>query len=225
MVDIFDKNAALALDEAAPMKSFTVRSNHRFGLSDSTKDLMKKRDKTRKEIGNATSQERTILMKQYKSLRNRVTGQLRKEQVEYNSKRIEEANSEKELWRVANEAINPKKETKWNIKAKDDTNISDELQVAELFNEFFVEKVENLKAGINPNLIEDPLTRLKEKMEKISHKASLDFKEVSEKKMVEHLQKLKKKKSSGMDGLSQENLLLGSSKLLCPLTKIINQSI
>ena len=181
MVDIFDKNVALALDEAAPMKSFTVRSNHRFGLSDSTKDLMKKRDKTRKEIGNATSQERTILMKQYKSLRNRVTGQLRKEQVEYNSKRIEEANSEKELWRVANEAINPKKETKWNIKAKDDTNISDELQVAELFNEFFVEKVENLKAGINPNLIEDPLTRLKEKMEKISHKASLDFKEVSEK--------------------------------------------
>ena len=43
--------------------------------------------------------------------------------------------------------------------------------------------------------------------------------------MVEHLKKLKKKKSAGLDGLSQENLLLGSSKLLCPLTKIINQSI
>ena len=118
MVDIFDTNVALALDEVAPVKKFTVRSNHRFGLSDSTKDLMKKRDKTRNEIGKASAQERTVLMKQYKSLRNRVTSQLRKEQVEYNSKRIEEANSDRELWRVANEAINPKKETQWNLKRK-----------------------------------------------------------------------------------------------------------
>ena len=225
MVDIFDTNVALALDEVAPVKKFTVRSNHRFGLSDSTKDLMKKRDKTRNEIRKASAQERTVLMKQYKSLRNRVTSQLRKEQVEYNSKRIEEANSDRELWRVANEAINPKKETQWNLKMKDDTYVTDEYQVAGLFNEFFVEKVEHLKASINPNLVEDPLTRLKEKMKKNGHKASLDFREVSEKKMVEHLKKLKKKKSSGLDGLSQENLLLGANKLVCPLTKIINQSI
>ena len=133
---------------------------------------MKKRDKTRNEIGKASQQEKTILIKQYKSLRNRVTNQLRKEQVEYNSKRIEEANLDREQWRVVNEAINPKKETKWNIKTKDDTNVSDEFQVAELFNEFFVEKVENLKASINPNLVEDPLTRLKEKIKKNNHKAT-----------------------------------------------------
>ena len=45
------------------------------------------------------------------------------------------------------------------------------------------------------------------------------------KKMTQHLKKLNKKKSSGLDGLSQENLILGSSNLLGPLTTIVNQSI
>ena len=40
-----------------------------------------------------------------------------------------------------------------------------------------------------------------------------------------HRKKLKKKKSSGLDGLSQEHLLLGIPNLLAPLTVIINQSI
>ena len=43
--------------------------------------------------------------------------------------------------------------------------------------------------------------------------------------MTEYLKKLNKKKSSGLDGLSQENLLLGASTLLGPLTAIVNQSI
>ena len=37
--------------------------------------------------------------------------------------------------------------------------------------------------------------------------------------------KLKKKKSAGKDGLSQENLINGASSLIAPLTTIINQSI
>ena len=39
------------------------------------------------------------------------------------------------------------------------------------------------------------------------------------------MKNLNKKKSSGLDGLSQENLILGASNLLTPLTKIINRSI
>ena len=54
---------------------------------------------------------------------------------------------------------------------------------------------------------------------------TLDFKPVTKKKLAEHLKKLNKKKSSGLDGLSQENLLLGTTSLLGPLTSIVNQSI
>ena len=36
---------------------------------------------------------------------------------------------------------------------------------------------------------------------------------------------MKKKKSAGMDGLSQENLINGAKVLVTPLTEIVNKSI
>ena len=51
------------------------------------------------------------------------------------------------------------------------------------------------------------------------------FKEISENQFLKHLKKLKKKKSSGLDGLSQEHLIMGAKNLSAPLTTIINRSI
>ena len=39
------------------------------------------------------------------------------------------------------------------------------------------------------------------------------------------LNKLNKKKSAGVDGLSQEQLIMGANSISIPLTKIINTSI
>ena len=53
----------------------------------------------------------------------------------------------------------------------------------------------------------------------------LEFKKVTQKQLSKHVKKLNKKKSSGLDGLSQENLILGAKHLIAPLTAIVNQSI
>ena len=95
--------------------------------------------------------------------------------------------------------------------------------MAEAFNEYFVDKVEQLKNGIDKTLVEDPLVRLKERMK--NNKTELEFKTITQKQLVKHLKKLNRKKSSGLDGVSQENLLLGAHNLVAPLTSIINQSI
>ena len=50
MVDIFTENINLALDEVTPFKTFTVKSNYKFGLSNETKILMKRGDATRDKI-------------------------------------------------------------------------------------------------------------------------------------------------------------------------------
>jgi hypothetical protein len=42
MVTEFQENVMAALDQIAPIKMFKVRSKHKFGLSESTKELMKK---------------------------------------------------------------------------------------------------------------------------------------------------------------------------------------
>ena len=223
MVTIFNAKIKSALDRVAPTKTFKIRSQHRFGLSDDTKELMKRRDRTRKQINKSTNKERATLLQQYKTLRNQVTSKIRKENVDYNSKRINEAKNERELWNIANEVLNPRKESNWNVLDKNGMETTEEEKVADVFNDYFIDKVEQLKAGIDTNLVEDPMARLKEKMK--NNKNTLEFKTVTGKQLSKHLKKLNPKKSSGVDGLSQENLLLGKSQLLSPLLAIVNQSI
>ena len=72
-------------------------------------------------------------------------------------------------------------------------------------------------------MVSNPLVKLQEKMK--NNKCSLEFKKVTQKQLRQHVKKLKKKKSSGLDGLSQENLILGIKHLVAPITSIINQSL
>jgi exonuclease III len=223
MVKVFDRNIQAALDQVAPVRTFKIRSNHRFGLSDGVKELMKRREKARAEIRSASTKEKGILLQQYKTLRNQVTSKIRKENTDYNNNRIEEATNEKELWSIANDVLNPRKDTEWNVVDRDGENVKDESKVAEIFNEFFINKVEQLKKGIDPTIVEDPMVRLRGKMK--NNKTKLEFNTITEKQLTKHLKNLNKKKSSGLDGLSQENLILGATNLIAPLTKIVNQSI
>jgi len=223
MVTLFDNNVKRALDLAAPVKTFKIRSNHRFGITEGTKGLMKKRDNVRNKIKKAKGQEKKNLLQQYKILRNKVTSEIRKENINYNNNRIKEANNESELWRVANEVLNPKKENDLKIINTEGKILAEEKEVAEAFNEYFIEKIQLLKENIDRTKVEDPLARLREKMKNNTQK--LEFKPVSRKQLGGHMKKLKKKKSSGLDGLSQDHLILGESVLMLPLLVIINQSI
>ena len=65
MVKIFSEYINEALDEVAPIKTFTIRSSYKFGISEKTKKLMKDRDSTRKQISQAKAQEKVILHKKY----------------------------------------------------------------------------------------------------------------------------------------------------------------
>ena len=56
-------------------------------------------------------------------------------------------------------SIIKKKESEWNIINTDGTTVNDEEEVAELFNDFFIEKVEQLKKNIDKDLVEYPLCR------------------------------------------------------------------
>ena len=112
MVSEFQEAVNLALDQIAPVKTFTVRSNHRFGLSEDTKELMRKRDSTRNAIKSADGGEKVVLLQKYRTLRNKVTAQIRRENIDFNNKRIEAADNEGELWKVTNEVLNPRKEKK-----------------------------------------------------------------------------------------------------------------
>ena len=105
MVEIFTNNINESLDEVAPLKSFIVKSNYRFGISPETKNLMKSRDETRAKIKQASSNEKITLLSKYKKLRNLITCRIRKETIEHNEQRVKNANSDGEIWKVVSEVV------------------------------------------------------------------------------------------------------------------------
>ena len=81
-----------------------------------------------------------MLNQKYRVLRNKVTSQIRKDNLDFNNNKIKEAKSEGELWRIANDVIKPNKQS--TIKLRVNGNlIEEEQEVAEAFNDYFIEKV------------------------------------------------------------------------------------
>ena len=60
---------------------------------------MNARDKARSELKNSTG-EKWILLAKYRKLRNKASGLIRRDNLNANGKRIEEASDENEVWRL-----------------------------------------------------------------------------------------------------------------------------
>ena len=115
-VEIFTDLINVSLDKVAPFGTFTIRSNYKFGLSDETKGLMQKREAARSRIKTNTGNQKIMWNEKYKKLRNKVTQQIRKDTINFNNNRIDNAKDENETWKVASEIINPVKENNWSMK-------------------------------------------------------------------------------------------------------------
>ena len=181
---------------------------------------MNERDRARTALKKTTG-DKWIALQKYRSLRNRVTSQIRKDVITENGKKIDSANDESEYWHVVNGIINPKTEPSWKLN-EDGNDVTDEKDIAESFNNFFVSKTDGIKAKIDNTIKDDPLIRLKKKVENKNLKFLL--KTVSVKTVTKIMKKMKKKKSAGTDGVTQECLLMGVDVVAEPLTHIINTS-
>ena len=78
-----------------------------------------------------------------------------------NGDRIEKAEKESEMWRIVNEIVKPKSDDRISINTQDGL-ISEEADVADSFNKFFVDKIEKLKESIDPAVTRDPLMKIRE---------------------------------------------------------------
>jgi len=228
LTDVNEKTAELtnqinlALDECAPYKRFKLRKNFRPGLSEKAKQMICERNRIRKEIATAKSSERSALKTKYKQIRNRTITQIRNDTIKRNGERIAGAKNEGETWKVVNEIIKPRSDNTITINGPEG-EISDEQDVADTFNTFFIKKVADLKDKIDPNLRRDPLEKIRRKTKDMN--LSLKIKAVTQRKVEKLMKKMKKKKSKGNDGIPQDCLLLGQEVLTGPLTEIINASI
>ena len=228
LTDVNEKTAELtnqinlALDDCAPYKRFKLRKHFRPGLSEKAKQMICERNRIRKEIATAKSSERPALKTKYKQIRNRTITQIRNDTINRNGERIAGAKNEGETWKVVNEIIKPRLDNKITINGPEG-EISEEQEVADTFNTFFIKKVADLKDKIDHNLLRDPLEKIRQKTKDMN--LSLKIKTVTHRKVEKVMKEMKKKKSKGNDGIPQDCLLLGQEILAGPLTEIINASI
>ena len=173
-------------------------------------------------MSKANKEDKPALKAKYRQLRNRAINQLRNDTLQQNSDRIDKADNEGETWKVVNEIIKPRTPNNITIRTPKG-DVTEEKEVAAIFNSFFVKKINSLKSNIDPSHIKDPLERISAKVKDKNLKFSL--KTVTVKAVEKIMKQMKKKKSKGKDGISQECLLLGQEALVAPLTAIINHSI
>ena len=67
------------------------------------------------------------------------------------------------IWKIVNEVIKPKKDKEWTIFKEDGSSTSDHQEIADIFNSFFIKKVEDLKANIDKDYVMDPIEKLSSK--------------------------------------------------------------
>ena len=211
-----------ALNICAPIKTFKVRENHKFGISEKTKALIKERDIARQHIKDKSPTERAVQHQKYKLLRNKVNSMVKNDTIQYNNERVEKAGDENEIWKIVKEITSPKNDKQW-ILIEEGKKIEDEKEVSEIFNEFFINKIRDIKNNIDQSKVEDPIKKLEDKLR--NKKLQFSLKPVTQIKIEKVLNGLKTKKSAGADNLTQEQMKLGSKAIVSPLTKIINQSI
>ena len=218
----FTKQINLALDECAPFKNYKVKEKFKPGLSHSAKQLIMERDGTRKKISEASDLEKPLLKAKYKQLRNKTISQIRRDTILYNGNKIAGAKNEGEVWRVVNDIVKPKSSVEIIITGPDG-EVCDEQVVADIFNTYFVKKIEDLKEKIDPNQKKDPLEKVKLRVRNKNLNFSLQ--NVTTETVIKLMKKMAKKKSKGNDGIPQDCLLLGIEVVTDPLTKVVNASI
>ena len=116
--------------------------------------------------------EKIVQQAVYKKLRNRVVSELKKDNLNFNNERVNKAANENEIWKVVKDITNQGDTSSIKL-MEEGVLIEDEVEVANILNDFFVEKIHNLQENIDKNMVENPFTKLEEKMKPKNLKFSL----------------------------------------------------
>ena len=127
-------------------------------MSDSTKSEINKRNELKLQSANSNDPE---ILRQYKTLRNRIKSKLKTEKMEYfKDKLIDKDVITKEVWKVSDEILGQSKDLSPKQLSHNGDLISSPKVMARIFNEIFVNKVKKIKNEIPNYIIKDPLVRL-----------------------------------------------------------------
>jgi retron-type reverse transcriptase len=207
------------LDSHAPYKLVTMKSAFKKGLSQETKKLMKERNKVHRKMSKLSGDQKFQVHLQYRKLRNKCVSLQKKDTIQNNVDEFSGLNNPKDIWKATKSITSPRTQTELKLKVGSEL-IKEESAVAEVISDFFITKVEGLRNSINASNLPDPLSKAKD-----NNHTQFFLKTVSEQQVLNAINKLKNKSSSGLDQITSHVLKAGGEVLAVPLCYIINTSI
>ena len=204
------------LNYHAPMKNKLVsRQKLKSNLTDATLKLMKSRNKARNLWVTASPQERKLRHEAFKRLRNKVNSAIKRDRIEKAEHDLQQGMN---AFEVADKILGKCKERQKISLLEEDTAITDDKHIASVFNEFFIEKIRKLKQKIDPNLVQDPLLKMRRLC------SSFSFNLVSIEHVERIIRSMKTSPSCGIDGISSKVLKIVTKEVAPALSQLVNSS-
>ena len=205
----------VAANVTCPYVNYTVRKNHTKWLSPQLKELMNQRDfayKRYKAVGDA------FTFSEYRRLRNKVIHEIKKEKRDFYKNATNNLQNPEDVWAKLDELAGRNTTFSEPITIEKDGILHDDpAEIAQLFNDFYQEKVrliiENLPAASEPKVQGPP------------EGTQFHFHKVSVKQIRKYISSLSSSKATGHDGISNFLVKAASPAIAPVLCRIVNNCI
>ena len=228
--EIFTRKLRYVLDIHAPWVKFQKRKFFIPWLTKETKQLIVERDKLKevaknlalRDTGENVSEEQKKAWNRFKILRNRVTKNKRKDEINYKSQKISEvSNTPEKVWKTAKAFMGWKSTGTPNQLEVDGKLEGKASNIAKIMNNYFIDKVVTIRNQLKR--VPANLSECWKIMEGKQCKLGLNY--VSVESVKKLLKNLKNSKSTGVDGLDSYSVKLGADIIARPLHHIITLSL
>ena len=219
-VQMLSEEISNILDVMAPIRVFQIRTNYAPWLSCTTKELMKKRDFAQKKAGETNSIDD---WNEFKGLRNRINNILKTEKRTWQTEKLKEASGDiNKTWSKVKSWLGWSSGGPPTQLFENGLLLNKPSSLAKCMNEFFINKVRNLRENLPPSPF-NPLELLKKLMK--NRTCSFSLQPVHPDEILKIIKQLKSTKSCGLDNIDSFVIKLAKEELIPAITHIVNFSI
>ena len=215
------------LNKHAPLKTYQVRNNYAPWLSKATQEKMKLRNKLKVEASEENNIEK---LKQYKKLRNEVQTDLVKDKEDYyKNKFYNRETTVGSIWSSVNDYLGTPNKSHSNMPtllSHNNQTITTPRDIANTFNQIFIEKVRRLRRETDNNAAQAAQNRLQLWLENRSGEIpQFELNPITATKLRKYLKKLKGNRSCGIDFIDGYSIKLAAPIIEEVLLHLVNLSI
>ena len=203
----------------APVRKYQIRNKYAPWLTNSSKSLLTDRDLAQKK---ATETGNDDDWKTFRKLRNQLNSRLKKEKSQWQASRLEKCTNTSDTWKTVKNWLGwktggPPTQLVVNGELKNKPK-----ELAQCMNEFFINKVRNLRSHI-PACRKNPLERVQSMM--MNRSCNFSLKAVHPDEVSKIIANLKNSKTCGIDNIDSFVIKLAADDLTPAITHIVNLSL